>query len=300
MNSFILFFTIDWKISLKFKTSKLLKLISFGVKILGSNFLITLFSNIRSLLIGRIYSTSQVAYFNKGKQFPQLIMETINGSIQSVLLPIFSDKQKNLDELVFYIRKFNRISTFLIFPSLLGLTVVAEPLVRLLLTDKWIEAVFYLQVFALAYLTQPTQIINNQALIAYGEAGVFLKLDLLRKLSEILFLMLALPLGVKLVAISALIANIFSMVLTMKPMNDILRYKYKDQILDFLYPLMISIIMGVVVFVTRLSIENIVLNLLYQITVGLLVFVSLSVLLKPRVFNELVELVANIYSKSAK
>lgn len=298
LNSTILLFLIDWKPHFVFKTDNIRSLINFGTKILASNFLTTFFMNMRSLIIGRVYSASQVAYFNKGKQFPQVVMETINGSIQSVLLPVFADKQGNRDELVVYVRRFTRASIYLIFPSLIGLTVVARPLVLTLLTDKWIESVFYLQVFALTYMTQPTQIINNQAIISLGNSGIILRLDMLRKFIEILLLIIALPFGVKAVAVSAFFASLLSMIITMKPINDLLHYSYSDQFLDFVYPFLISIAMGGITYIFGLQFTSNWMSLIIQIIIGITSYIIILSILKPKGFIELREIISYIICKN--
>jgi len=139
------------------KFERLRGLFSYGWKILASNLITTLFLDLRSLIISKIYSTDLLGYFNKGKQFPYVIITNINGSIQSVMLPAYSSMQDNKERIKGMVRRSITTSTFIIFPMMIGLALVAEPLVKIVLTDKWLPCVpFYnflhvLYVYAFSY-----------------------------------------------------------------------------------------------------------------------------------------------------
>lgn len=274
------FFIIDWKPKLVFSINSIKKLIPFGSKILLSNLLVTIFQNIRSLVIGRVYSTEDLAYFNRGRQFPQVVMEGVNGSIQSVSLPIFS-RINDVSALKNNVRKICSISYFIIFPLLIGLASVAEPVVNLLLTEKWQFAVPFLQIFCLTYLVQPPQIICAEALKARGLTNVTLYLEVIRKILEILLLIVFLNMGTKCIAISGLIAGIIAILVSVYPNKKYLSYSLKEQFLDILSPLIISIIMGTTIIISSKVLNfSYIVNFFLELILGVVVYVFISFICK--------------------
>lgn len=130
---------IRWFPHGKFSRKKLQSMLPFGSKVFASNFITALFLDIRSLLIGKVYSSDALGYFNRGKQFPQAIMESVNGTIQTVLLPVYSQKQDSVDSVAHMVSRVIRLLSLVLFPVIFGLAAVAEPLVKLLLTDNWLD-----------------------------------------------------------------------------------------------------------------------------------------------------------------
>ena len=130
---FVTYCIVRWIPKGRFSVQSLRRLLPFGAKVFASNFIIALFLDIRSLLIGQIYSSEALGFFNRGKQFPQAVMESVNGTIQTVLLPVYSKKQDSVSSVAKMVSKTVRISSLLLFPMMVGLAAVAEPLVSLLL-----------------------------------------------------------------------------------------------------------------------------------------------------------------------
>lgn len=276
MTSIFMWITIKWRPILVFSIDKFKSLIPFGSRILLSNFIVTLFQNVRSLLIGGIYTASDLAFFNRGKQFPQVLMDGVVGSMQSVSLPVFS-KMQNGDKKIYKenIRKIVTTSYFIVFPLLVGIAAIAKPLVLLLLTDKWIEAVQYIKIFAFTYMVQPTQIVCAEALKALGLSNVTLRLEFFRKGFEIGLLLLTIKLGPQAIALSALLAGILAIIVSIYPNVKYLNYKVSEQLFDIAGPLFASIIMGaVVVFLGKLQL-NIILILALQVLLGAIIYVLL-------------------------
>lgn len=142
--SIILWFTVKWRPQLKFSLSRVKVLFSFGWKLLASSLLNNLYIDIRTLIVGRLYASSMLGFYNRGEQFPKLIVTNIDGAIQSVMLPTLSNEQDNIKRVKEMVRRAIVSSSLLIFPMMVGLAVVAEPLIKVLLTDKWLPAVpFY-------------------------------------------------------------------------------------------------------------------------------------------------------------
>ena len=129
--------------------------------------------NSRNLLIGKIYDSKSLGYYSRGNQFPSIIITNINGSIQSVMLSALSAKQDDIKRVKNMVRRSILSSSFIVFPLMVGLAVVAEPLVKLLLTDKWLPAVPFMQIFCASYIFWPIHTTNLQAINALGRSDVF-------------------------------------------------------------------------------------------------------------------------------
>lgn len=178
----ILWFTIKWRPKLIFSFERIKELFSYGWKLLVSSLIDTLDKNLRSLIVGKIYSPSMLGFYNRGDQFPQLIVSNINGSIQSVMLPALSSEQNNKQRVKEMVRRSIITSSFLVLPMMIGLAVIGEPLVKILLTDKWLPCVPFLQVFCLSYALWPIHTANLQAINALGRSDIFLKLEIIKKI----------------------------------------------------------------------------------------------------------------------
>jgi len=104
-----------------------------------------------SLIIGKMYNAEMLGFYNRGKQFPALIVTNINGSMQSVMLPALASQQDNRQRVKEMVRRSIVTNSFILFPMMVGLAVIAEPLVKILLTEKWLPAVPFLQIYCLIY-----------------------------------------------------------------------------------------------------------------------------------------------------
>ena len=269
-----------WIPSGTFSLERLKKLFGFGSKILASNLLVTLFLNLRSLFIGRLYTAADLGFFNRGKQFPQAVMEGINGTIQSVLLPVYAQHQDQREKVIGMLRQTIRLSTFLIFPMMCGLVAIAAPLVQLLLTDKWALCIPFIQIFALTYMCQPSQIASTQTYTALGDSSTPLKLEFFRKGTEITLLLISLPFGVTAIALSALFAGILACLVTFYPNKKILNYAVISQIQDILPALLLSGIMAGLVYITGLFITTIYVKLTVQVLVGVVFYAGAALVFR--------------------
>lgn len=276
--------TITLKISMKLKFpfrisfSRLKGLLSYGWKILGGSLLITGYQELRALIIGKLYSSADLAFFDKGKQFPNLIVSNIDVSITAVLFPKMSNEQDDIAKLKARTRQSIRFSSFVMCPMMLGLFSIAPAFVRVILTEKWIECVPLMQCFCIVYLFQPIHSANIQAIKALGRSDIYLKLEIIKKSIELVTLLAVMWISVKAIAINmAVLTTMFTFVNSYHN-TKLLNYKFSEQIKDIIFPLIMSLIMLVAVTATGLlSIPALPLMIL-QIAVGITVYVLLSVL----------------------
>lgn len=283
----IMWFTVEWRPRLILSFKRVRVLFSFGWKLLASALLNTLYLDLRTLIIGRIYSSSTLAYYNRGQQFPKAIVSNINGSIQSVMLPTLSAHQDNKKRVKEMMRRSIITSSFLIFPMMIGMAVVAEPLVKIVLTDKWLPSVPFLQIYCIVYALMPIQTTNLQAINAMGRSDIFLKLEIIKKIVSLTILAVTINFGVIAIAIGGVFSSIISTFINAYPNKQLLDYSYKEQLIDVLPSLLISIIMGLIVY--SFNYLNLVTwkLLILQVGSGVLIYIALARLFKIESFSYL-------------
>ena len=227
---------------LAFSWKRLEPMIGFGARLLGTRLLIVGYEELRAVIIGKLYSADSLAYYDKGRQFPNLIVGNVNTSVSAVLFPRMAQEQDTPEELRQTIRRSVRFTSFLLFPVMLGLAVVAKPLVILLLTEKWLPCVPLLQLFCIVYLFQPMHTANMQAIKALGKGKLYFRLELGKKLVELAVLLSVMRLGVTAIVISAAILTTLYTVVNALPVQKLLGYSFVSQLRDIGTPLLFSLL----------------------------------------------------------
>ena len=178
----VLWFTVRWRPNFVFSFKRVKSLFSFGWKILVSNLIDTGYQQIRSLVIGGKYTSADLAYYNRGQQYPQLVVANVNTSISSVLFPAISKNQENLEVVKNMTRRAIKTSSYIMWPLMFGLAVISKPLVVWMLTDKWLPCVPYLQIACFNFAFWPIHTANLESLKAIGRSDILLKLEVVKKI----------------------------------------------------------------------------------------------------------------------
>lgn len=246
----IMWFTVKWRPQLVFSFVRFRGLFSFGWKLLCSALLDSFYRNIRDLVIGKLFSPADLGFYNRGDQFPKIIIANINASIQSVLLPSLSTVQDDKSRLKSLARRSIKTSSFFILPMMAGLAAVAKPLTLILLGEKWLPAVPFIQICCVSYAFWPIHTTNLSAINAVGRSDVFLKLEIIKKAYGLAVLALAIwlfrsPIGI---AASAAITAPLGSFVNAYPNKKILGYGFVEQMKDFLPSFVLSVVMGVGIY----------------------------------------------------
>ena len=275
----ILWLTVKWRPKRKFSFKRLKSLFSYGWKLLISCLISTLYNNIRPLIIGKVYSSADLAYYNKGSQFPYTVVSNINTSIDSVLLPVMSKHQDDKSNVMSMTRRAITISSYIMWPLMIGLFVVSEPFVRLILTEKWLGCVPFMQIYCLTYGLEPIQTANLNAIKAMGRSDLIMKLEVIKKTCGIVILVIAIPHGVLAIGASVLVYTILASVINSFPNKKLLGYSYVQQIRDIIPSLLLAIVMGIVISPIALLPLGDFWILVLQVCSGAIIYLLLSKLL---------------------
>ena len=288
----ILLFTVAWRPRLLFAWSRVRSLFSFGWKLLLSSLIETVYNNLRTLVIGKLYPKAQVGFYDRGRQFPELLMNNVNGSIQSVMLPMFAAEQQNPERLKAMMRRTIMVSSYLVFPMMAGLALVGRPLISLLLTDAWLPAVPFLWIFCADFAFYPVHTSNLQAINAMGRSDVFLRLELIKKSYGLLILAASILLfdSVAVIAAGSVLSTLIATFVNASPNKRLLGYRYLDQLRDLLPSLGMTAVMGLCVWAAGLLPLGNLPMLLTQAAVGVAVYGGLSLLLKPEAYRGMTDM----------
>ena len=294
IDTIILWFTVKWRPQRVFSLSRLKGLFSYGWKLLVSALIDTFYNNLRQLLIGKIYSSADLAYYNRGQQFPNFIVSNINASIDSVLLSALSSEQDHIQKVKTMTRRAIKTSSFIMWPMMIGLAVLSKPLIIILLTDKWLAAVPFLQIFCINYGFQPIQTANLNAIKALGRSDLFLKLEITKKAIGIVILIVSMRFSVLAVAVGLLLYTIIVSFINSLPNAKLLGYSYFEQIRDMAPALLLSCIMGMVIFPIKYFISSNLILMTVQIFIGGIIYIGLSSILRLESFTYIIETIKSL------
>lgn len=232
----VLAIEVPWKPRPEFDRKRAVVLFRFGWKLLVSGVLDQAYQSLSDLIIGRVFTSTDLGYVNQGKRYPQALGVVLDGVIQPVMLSTVSRVQDDLAQVKRVVRRALKTSTFLVVPAMLAFALVARPLVQLLLGDQWLPAVPFLQLYCLVYALLPINTTNLQSLNGLGRSDIFLKLELIKKavgVSLICFTAFVLR-NLYAIVIAQVIAGFLYNFINAFPNRRVMGYSYLEQMRDVL------------------------------------------------------------------
>ena len=297
IDTIILWVTVKWKPKRMFSWKRLKELLSYGWKLLVSALLETVYNNLRNLVIGKLYSSADLAYYNQGDKFPKLIVTNINTSIDSVLLPTMASAQDDSARVKNMTRRAIKTSTYIMAPLMIGLAFCANTIVELVLTEKWLPCVPFLQIFCITYMFYPVHTANLNAIKAMGKSDIFLKLEIIKKIVGMALLLSTMWFGVMAMAYSLLVSCVLN---HSWPNKKLLNYGYLEQLKDILPGILLALFMGICVYFVSFLPISIYLILVIQVVLGATIYIGISAILKLDAFEYLWNTVKEIVEKKKR
>ncbi len=280
ITSLLLMFLSHWKPKLLFSFDSFKKLFSFGSKVLFNNFLTNFYIQITNVVIGKYYSSSQLAYYNRGFNIAQLPSVNIMEVMGRTIYPIYCELQSNKDELDRSFRKYLRLSCFFIFPIMSIIYILAKPLIIVLLTESWVETAPLLSIFCLSFLPYPFLYNCGNYSLALGFAGLNAKTAVVKRIVSFALLIVALPISVTAIAYSILLSNVFEMFVNLwvaKKAGNITILRQLSFVYDII---LLSLLTTVFVSITKTLFYNELFQLIIGCIVGFVVLVLGTFVLK--------------------
>lgn len=288
------------KISLTFKISffRLKCLWSYGWKVLVSSLIGVAYNEINPLFIGLRFSPSSLSFYDKGRSFPLLISSVTTNTLSSVLFPFLAKFQNDKRELLKYTRKYISITSYVVFPAMIGLFAVCDKFVLLLLTDKWIGTVPFIRIFCFAYMFDMINIGNCETIKAMGRSDIYLVIEIIKKTGYFIIIGIFLFFSSSAIsfACASLACTAIAITVNSIPNKKLIGYSFLYQIQDLLPNLIISILMGLCVWKIGVIISLPTLSLLtIQVLSGIVIYSLLSILSKNKNFYSLLDILKTYF-----
>lgn len=288
-----------WRLTRQFSYKRLKEHFSYGWKLLISSVVDTLYIDVQALVIGKKYSDADLAYYNRGEAYPKTVMTSLNTAVQSVMLPVMSSEQSNKEAVKAIMRKTVSLSAFLLFPVMAGFAGVAKNFVIIVLTEKWLPCVLFLQLACVVHAIRPINSCNLQAIKAIGRSDIFLALTLIKKSIGIAIIFLtafcfktplAIAIGVALYAPVELIINAI-------PNAKLVGYTIFEQLKDIALPMIMSVIMFAAVCALSDITANVWVNSLVQVIAGVAIYAVLAFAFRVKAMTDVMEKIKRIIKR---
>ena len=302
IDTIVLFFTSGWRPKFIYSNKRMKKMFSYGWKIMAVGVMTEVYSNIRNLVIGKKYTSDDLAYATKGEQFPSTIAGNINSSISKVLFPVLSNNQNDLDYMKRIMRRSIKVGNFVLLPLLCGFAMIAEPFVHVILTDKWLGCVPFLQIMCLIYALQPIQTASLQTVKALGKSSLYLIVDIAKKAVGIALLIAAIFLfdSAIYIALSALFTELFAVLINIPINKKLLQYTIREQIVDCVRPVINTGLMCAIVYCFGLISMPAWVLMICQIILGIAFYVGFPISTKDETLKYILGIIKSYLIKNKK
>lgn len=288
----LLLFAIKWRPRLLFSAQRVAGHLRFGWKLLVSSLLDTGFTNFRLSVVGKQFSSAMLGLFNRGKQFPELVMNAVNGSITSVMLPVLSEQQDDDERFRQLMRKSLMLSSFIVMPLMAGLAAVAKPMVALLLGEQWLPCVPFLQICCIDFALYPLHTTNLQVINAKGRSDIFLRLEFIKKAYGLALLAVTVLCfeSVYAIAWGGVVSGVISVYINAFPSKKLAGYSVWRQVKDLLPIAAVSFAMFAVTSAVGLLALHPALMLALQLLCGAAVYTGLALLCRLESAQDLLQI----------
>lgn len=293
VGTIVLWTTVKWRPIRAFSFHRLKRLFSYSWKLILTALLERVHTTVSSTIIGKNYSSSELAYYVRGESWPVLIVDNINTSIDSVLLPVMSIAQDSVVTVKGMTRRSIKIATYIIAPLMIGLAVIGEPLVRLILTEKWLPCVQYQTIFCVTYMFFPISTANLNAIKALGRSDVFLKLQIIKTTISLMVLFITSQISVMAICVGFLVIGFVNQIINAWPNRKLMGYGYLEQIKDILPNILLAAFMGCCVYPIQLLSANDIVIIILQVLFGTAIYAGLSAIFKVESFAYLIKILRN-------
>ena len=274
IDTIILWIIVPFRPQFRFSIKRYRVLFSFGWKMLLSGVIDTAYNQLSQMIIGKRYRSEDLAYYNKGMQFPNLIVTNVNASIDSVLFTTMAEVQDDRERVKSMTRRSIKISTFVMMPMMMGLAVCADSFIPLLLTEKWIDSIFFLRIFCFTYAFYPIATANLNAIKSLGRSDLFLKLEIAKKVVGFSAIFATMFISVEAMAWSLIFTSIAAQIINAWPNKRLLNYSYADQLKDMVPQIGLSVLMGIPVYMIKMLGLNYWITLMIQVTLGMVLYMG--------------------------
>lgn len=297
LNMVILWLISKWKPGFVFSVQSFKTLFSFGSKLLLSSLLHTLYVNLYSLVIGKFFNARELGYFNRASVLASFPSSNLSTVIVRAVYPVQCKMQDDNEALTTHFKQYLRVSCYMIFPLMIGFCVLAQPLVLLVLKEKWLPAVPYLQILSIAYMWDSIMKLNGSILNAKGRSDLFFKAEIIKKITAFIIMAATIPFGIIVMCLGLVAYAFADMIIISHYTKQMIGINFITQMKSISVILLISVVMGIVVFFSVLYVASPMLKLAIGTTLGIMVYAGLSKLMKLQEYKGIVGMVKSKLGK---
>lgn len=290
VNTLFLWIYSEWRPLLAYSWKSFKELFSFGSKLLATSLLNAIYNNIQTIVIGKLYSAKSLGLYSRAAHFADLPSQQFTSVFMRVTFPVLCKVQDDVERLTSVYRRMLRVSAYIVFPLLIGMAAVAHPMIEVFIGKQWIECAYMLQIICLAEMWYPIHAINLDILQVSGRSDLFLKIEIYKKIVSLSLLALSAPFGIIAMCYSNLLSSLICLYINTYYSSKILGISLLSQLKDLFPTISLAIVMFAIVQIIIFFISNVFAQLIVGIIVGVVVYVSLSYILRFQEFNELVSL----------
>ncbi len=291
VGSIVLQFIASWHPRLMFSLQRAKSLMSFGANILGAALMGAIFEELRQLLIGKYYTATDLSFYNRGRSFPHLVQTNVTGVINTVLFPAMSNHSDDPSAIKHMTRVSMKVASYLMCYTMTMMAVAAQPLIILILTEKWAPAIPFMQVICLAEMINVVSQANMQALKASGRGDVLFKLEFIKKPAFLIFVIIAVKISVMAIAITMPLYSIYAAITNMSPNKKVLGYSMREQLRDLMPSSLLALALAAVTVPFLFIDMGVTPKLICQIVLGTLTYWGLSCMFKVDSYQYVVNIV---------
>jgi len=289
-----------WMPSLVFDMNSFKKLFKYGWKMLVSGLIDTFYCNLYCLIIGKNFSVLELGYYTNADKLKSTVSQSITGAIQKVSYPVLSSIEGGDIKLKSAYKRIIKSCAFIIFPVMIGLAAVGQPLISLLLGEKWINSIIFFQILCFEGMLYPIHAINLNILQVKGRSDLFLKLELIKKVIGISIIVITLALGFGVMGLlwGIVLQCYITYFLNAHYSNILIKYSIKEQLKDMYPSFFSSTIMGVIVYFIGITLPfNNIIILLIQVILGALIYILISKIIKSEELSMMMNLIIRLKHK---
>ncbi len=282
MSSIAMLFTLRWLPRSPFSMDSAKKLYGFGIKMLAASVITTLYNDIRPLIIGKKFSTASLAYYERGQRFSSTISLNLDAAVQSVMFPVLSRSQDDKSQFAAILSRTKNLGAFIIFPTMLGMAAVAEPMVRVLLTEEWLPCIIFVQLLCIGEAQVPITTANLLAVKSLGRSDIYAKQEVIRRILMIIVLAVSVLCfdSVEAIAVGFVISAWIDAMVTTIPVIRLLDSSFLQQIRGLGKTMLCALIMAAAVSALNALMLPALIKLVIQILCGVVVYAVLCMVLK--------------------
>lgn len=276
----IYYWYLGWYPSEKWSKESFRYLWGYGNKMLASSLLDKIYSNIYPLVIGKYYNTYDLGLYNRAQSYARLPSQQITGVLQKVTFPVLSKMQKDDDALERNYRRILRTSAFIVFPVMLMLSALAHPIVIVMVTEKWTECIILLQILCFSMMWYPIHAINLNLLQVKGRSDLFLRLEIIKKIIGVCFMIVTIPMGLIWIVTGSVVNSLISLAFNTYYTGKLIHVGFVRQMKDLFPSVLMSVSMWGLIHVINSFIDNYYVQIIVGMIVGSLYYIVVSFIFK--------------------